>query len=128
MNENLEDVSELEALYAKKLKDPNVGEDELEKMSIDIAKGHDYKFIGRVGLFFPIKPGSNGGLLMRANNKTKGGYSAVTDTTGYRWLEYDKVVTLNKEDYIDLSYFDRLVDAALDVIGQYIDPKVFIEG
>ena len=128
MNENLEDVSELEALYAKKLKDPNVGEDELEKMSIDIAKGHDYKFIGRVGLFFPIKPGSNGGLLLRANNKTKGGYSAVTDTTGYRWLEYDKVVTLNKEDYIDLSYFDRLVDAALDVIGKYIDPKVFIEG
>ena len=58
MNEELPDVSELEAerdRLAKK--DPPIVKEELDK---EIAKGHSYHFIGKVGQFCPIKPGCGG--------------------------------------------------------------------
>lgn len=90
----------------------NLGDDE-----------HNYQFVGRVGQFCPIKHGRNGGILYRkADNK----YYAVTGTKGYRWLESEMVKELGKEGDIDLSYYDKLVDAAVESISKYGDFEWFV--
>lgn len=83
---------------------------------------HNYKFIGRVGRFSPIKPGFGGGLLLR---KTDKGYSAATGSKGYRWMESEEVRKLGKEKDVDRSYYDRLVDEAVETISQYGDFEQF---
>lgn len=84
---------------------------------------HNYKFIGRVGRFSPIKAGCGGGLLLR---KTDKGYSAATGSKGYRWMESEEVKKLGKEKDVDRSYYDRLVDEAVETISQYGDFEQFI--
>lgn len=84
---------------------------------------HNYKFVGRVGRFSPIKPGCGGGLLLR---KTDKGYSAATGSKGYRWMESEEVKKLGKEKDVDRSYYDRLVDEAVETISQYGDFEQFI--
>ena len=44
-------------------------------------------------------------------------YDAVTGAKGYRWLEAEMVKTLGKEDDIDLSYYNELVDSAVHGSG-----------
>lgn len=83
---------------------------------------HNYIFVGKAGSFCPIKPGCGGGLLMREKN---GKYYAATGTKGYRWLQSEAVLTLGKEDDIDLDYFRKLVDDAVDHINQYVDFDIF---
>ena len=89
---------------------------------------HDYIFIGRVGLFCPIKEGYGGGLLVREQLNKDGTTSmnAVTGTKGYRWLEAEEVMQKNMQDAIDLSYYNKLVDNAIDTISQYGDYEWFI--
>lgn len=84
---------------------------------------HNYKFVGRVGRFSPIKAGCGGGLLLR---KTDKGYSAATGSKGYRWMESEEVKKLGKEKDVDRSYYDRLVDEAVETISQYGDFEQFI--
>ena len=84
---------------------------------------HNYKFVGRVGRFSPIKTGRGGGLLLR---KTDKGYSAATGSKGYRWMESEEVKKLGKENDVDRSYYDRLVDEAVETISQYGDIEQFI--
>lgn len=84
---------------------------------------HNYKFVGRVGRFSPIKTGCGGGLLLR---KTDKGYSAATGSKGYRWMESEEVKKLGKEKDVDRSYYDRLVDEAVETISQYGDFEQFI--
>lgn len=84
---------------------------------------HDYHFVGRVGRFCPIKPGCGGGILYRVNDEK---YYAATGTKGYRWLESEMVKELGKEDDIDLSYYIKLVDDAVDTISQYGDFEMFV--
>lgn len=84
---------------------------------------HNYKFVGRVGRFSPIKAGCGGGLLLR---KTDKGYSAATGSKGYRWMESEEVKKLGKEKDVDSSYYDRLVDEAVETISQYGDFEQFI--
>ena len=43
----------------------NSGDAELDPLVKEIAKGHNYHFIGKVGQFCPIKPGCGGGILLR---------------------------------------------------------------
>ena len=96
----------------------NLGEDE-----------HAYTFIGRIGLFCPIKEGCGGGILYRhANDK----YYAITGTkrkdgTPYRWLEAEVVKTLNKQDDINLEYYENLADAAKVAIEELGDFDKFIQ-
>jgi len=80
---------------------------------------HDYQFVGRVGLFCPIKPGCGGGILYRHTPDDK--YNAVTGTKGYRWLESEYVKFAHREDDIDLSYYNNLVDEAIDTLSKYCD-------
>lgn len=126
MNEGLPDVSELEAerdRLAKK--DPLM---EREGLSEEIAKGHNYHFIGKVGQFCPIKPGCGGGILLReTENKKTGekGYAAATGSKGFRWLESEMVRELGKENDIDRTYYNNLVDEAVKSLSSYGDFERF---
>lgn len=136
MNEDLPDVSGLEkevAALLKKHSDKNGDlpfdiDEQVQALNADISKGHDYRFVGKVGQFCPIKPGCGGGLLLReAIDKKTGrkGYSAATGTIGYRWMESEMVRTLEKEADIDRSYYDKMVDDAIDTISQFGDFEQF---
>lgn len=84
---------------------------------------HNYHFVGKTGLFCPVKPGSGGGILCRANGEK---YAAVTGTKGYRWLESEMVQSLGKEESIDKSYYISLVDEAVNSISQFGDFEWFV--
>ncbi len=136
MNENLPDVSseekDLEQLR-KKWPDGN-GEypldydDLVKKLKETIAGGHNYIFIGKVGHFCPVKPGSNGGLLVRESTGKNGEkkYDSVTDTKGFRWLESETVKQLEIIDDIDRSYYDEMVDTAVHDISEFGDFEWFV--
>lgn len=84
---------------------------------------HDYRFVGRIGQFCPIKPGRGGGeLLVNRDGK----YVSAAGAKGYRWLESELVRNSNSEDAIDRSYYDRLVADAIDTISQYGDFYQFV--
>ena len=153
MNEGLPDVSTEEAALIKALKtigwsyedylDFMGGAEPVSPISIEnermireitakIAKGHNYRFIGRVGLFTPVKPGRGGGLLMRESG---GKYSAATGAKDYRWCESDSIGTVPSVggsgahifamDDIDRSYYNRLADEAREAVGKYGDFEWF---
>ena len=89
---------------------------------------HDYRFVGRVGNFCPIKPGCGGGELVR-DAKDKDGnlkFNAVTGTKDYRWLESVDVLQSGREGDIDESYYVKLVDEAIATISQYGDFEWFV--
>ena len=92
------------------------------------ADDHDYHFVGKVGLFCPIKPGCGGGELVRAGTDKDGNlkYSSATGAKDFRWLETETVRLLNKEKDVDRSYYDKLVDGAIDTISQYGDFECFV--
>ena len=130
MNENLPDVSEYEKELKKtedKYKKGQLSDTLFESTCADlndrISEGHSYHFIGRIGSFCPIKPGCNGGLLVAERN---GKYDAATGTKGYRWLEAEMVRELGKQDDIDRSYYDSLVNDAVDAISAYGDFEWFV--
>ena len=148
MNENLPDVSEAEKIKTLRRMPsdqiskaeynrlsgkssygfnwPDVSDEELDDM---IALGHDYVFIGKVGRFCPIKPGCGGGVLCREATDPKTGekkYASATGAKGYRWLESETVKLLEKEDDIDRSYYNRLVDEAVETISKYGDFEQFV--
>lgn len=155
MNEGLPDVSKEEAALAKleaKYKKGEISDTIFEPESIrlaeEIAKGHDYHFVGRVGEFCPVKTGFGGGLLMREQNSK---YYAASGTTGYRWLESELILKKTDEkttvidpetgqereiakaegipevvDAIDESYYEELTTEARDAISQYGDFDWFV--
>ena len=139
MNEALPDVSKIEKdleLIVKKAKEfgvtmdlsGNSGDAELDPMVREIAKGHDYHFIGKVGQFCPIKPGCGGGILLReTENKKTGekGYAAATGSKGFRWLESEMVKQLDKQDDIDRGYYNNMVDEAVKSLSVYGDFERF---
>lgn len=140
MNEDLPDISAYEKEHAALWKDicnvqlPHDSEMEqkcarAEELSQLIEQGHNYIFVGKVGQFCPIKPGYNGGLLLREVIDKKTGaksYAAATGAKGYRWLESEMVKHLEKEDGIDRSYYDAMVDEAIHDISQYGDFEWFV--
>ena len=87
-----------------------------------IAKCHDYHFVGKVGQFTPIKPGCGGGLLMR---KADDRYSSATGAKGFRWMESEMVKDLGYENNIDRTYYDSLVNKAVEAISKYDDFEWF---
>lgn len=77
----------------------------------------DLKFVGRAGLFTPILPGRGGGTLYRvANDKLY----AAAGTKGYEWLESEKVKLLDKQDDIDVSYYERMCAEAIKTIEAFV--------
>lgn len=127
MNEDLEDVSK----YEKELEDrqkglkrrnPKLEACSDEDLKSEIQKGHNYIFVGRVGLFCPMKTGAGGGILLRQNGDK---YTAAPDSKGYRWMESEMVKTLGKEGEINRTYYDSLLTDAIDTISKYGDFEQF---
>ena len=87
-----------------------------------MGDNHNYVFVGRVGQFCPVIPGSGSGELICHNGDK---YSAVTGTKRYRWRESEVVRQLHLEDTIDKSYYNKLVDDALAAINEFFDAECF---
>lgn len=89
---------------------------------------HNMQFIGKVGSFCPIKPGHGGAELLREGKDKDGNvkYSAATGSKGYRWLESEMVKTLGKAGDIDRSYYDKLVNDAVETMSKYGDFEWFV--
>ena len=139
-NENMPDVSQWELLKTVRKK-ASLGIDirkkdhalieqfstmSNEELDSQIAKGHNYVFVGRVGQFTPVLEGHGGGILLREGND---GYSAAPGTKGYRWVESE--VLKNRPNWveaIDISYFRKLCDDAIDTINKYADFQEFVSG
>lgn len=135
MNEKLPDVTMAEKELDKAASKYRKGEitdltyDEVKaRLEPQIKKGHSYHFIGRVGLFCPMLDGYGGGLLVKKlNNK----FYAVQgtkkqDDTPYRWLETETVEICGLREYVDVSYYEELVEEAKEAISKYGDFEMFI--
>jgi len=85
-------------------------------------ESHNYHFVGKAGLFCPMKPGAGGGLLVR---EKEGAYHAAVGTKGFRWMESEVVSELNKQEEIDHVYYTKLVDAAVDKVSLFGDFEWF---
>lgn len=108
--------------------------DMCETMSVTTAlylrkEGCEPEFIGRVGQFCPIKPGCGGKELLREGKDKDGNvkYSAATGSKGFLWLEAEQVREFGKEDDIDRSYYEKMVEKARETIGQYGDFEMFVD-
>lgn len=105
-------------------------EDMCETKSVKTAiylkdpNSEDARFIGKVGQFTPVVDGCGGRELVRISNEGK--FSAVTGSKGYLWMESLAVKTLNLQNYIDLSFYKRLVDKAVESISAYGDFEFFV--
>ena len=93
-------------------------DNDIEALKKEIAKCHNYQFVGRVGQFVPIKPGCGGGALMRKNGDK---YDNVQDTSGYRWLEAEKVKGTSMEENIDLQFWNDKVSDILDIMRKTME-------
>ena len=94
---------------------------------------HDYRFIGSIGEFCPVLPGTGGGVLLRSQDDK---YNAVAGTKKpgkipkgeidvYYWMESETVKLLGLEDKIDKSYYNALVNDAIETISQFGDFEQF---
>ena len=99
-------------------------------MNEDLHEGeHNYIFVGKVGLFCPVRSGVGGGELVVLRNDK---YNSATGAKGYRWLEADDVKKMSTDagkvysDIIDLSYYDNLVNDAIEAIDTYGDSEWFM--
>ena len=133
-NEDLPSVeaeeAELEKIMKATRKAGEVSPDQalrINELRDIIESGHNYRFVGKVGRFCPIKPGCHGGRLVRQCVDKDGNikYASATGANGYRWLESEEVEILEKENDIDTSYYRHLVDDAVDTMSQYGDVSIF---
>ena len=93
---------------------------------------NDRKFIGRVGRFIPVIPGTPGaGRLVRENHRVDSegteiiSYGDVGGCKGYLWLDYEDA----GDDWrakLDNRYGRELVDAARGQIKKYTDVDTFL--
>lgn len=112
---------------------------------------HNYQFVGRTGLFCPIRPGHGGGILLRDTGNDipepvkeekeserafekryqkwvdtgHGKYASATGASGYRWMEAEVVRNTHCEKYIDISYYEKLAETAVDTISEFGDFEWF---
>lgn len=131
-NESLPDVKKYEKEYVNRIfnrenadiRDPNLFPKKLnaelheytdEQLIDAFSKGHDYRFVGRVGRFFPVRNGANGGNMLSFRN---GKYGFINGTKGHRWLESAVVKANHLEDECDHSYFDNLISKAISAVNR----------
>lgn len=135
MNESLPDVSKwekelgkLESQYRKGLLSDTSFERTWKEVKEEVDKGHDYHFIGKVGQFCPMKPGSGGGLLVRQTDGyfSESKYTSATGAKGFYWMESEMVRQLQKEDSIDRGFYNDLVNTAVATISKYCDFEWFV--
>lgn len=88
---------------------------------------HDYRFIGKVGQFTPVKEGFGGGRLLVRSVDKEGNvkYDYAQESKGYRWKE---TMSIDNLEEIDRCFYSNKVDdakEAIDNFGSYVD---FMEG
>lgn len=87
--------------------------------------GDDKEFVGRIGTFIPVKKGTKGaGELMRVVDDKA---YAVTGTKGYLWLRENDAKKLG-EACVDMSYFDKLEQDAIDQIERFENLEWMLNG
>ena len=89
-------------------------------MYLQYGENDPLTFVGRTGLFVPVKPGYNGGTLFRIKEEKR---YAVSGTKGYLWIEGELAKALPLEA-IDMSYFEKLAkeaEDAIDYFGPYLN-------
>lgn len=121
-------------------KEPIVFEDKCETKSskvgalyLDFNEGlpegeHNYRFIGKVGNFCPVKAGCGGAELLVKRTDSKTGetkYVSATKAKNYLWMESEMVRLLNKPDDVDDQYYIAQVDQARDAVSKYCDFEWF---
>ena len=89
-------------------------------MNEDLPEGSSMPvFIGRAAAFCPIQSGHGGGELKRI--ESDGRLSYASGAKGYRFLEAETVRGTDTEEFIDKSYFEKLVDDAIADISKFGD-------
>jgi len=101
--------------HDKKRLDKNLAHLSNDDLREQIKSGHDYRFVGRVGSFFPVRDGVGGGRLLVYRN---GKYDSVNGAKGYRWMESEQAKSLGLEKEYDHKYFDSLIDDAIQSINE----------
>lgn len=121
VNEKLEDVTTYEKELSKLDRNDPSAQARIDILKEKIARGHNYCFVGRTGQFCPMKPGCGGGYLYRSGTNKYGevSYSALSGTSGRRWMESENVKKLGLEDKIDMTYFEELATKAVEAIEKY---------
>lgn len=134
-NEGMPDVSveekefeKLEKRYKKGELSDVIFEQECSRLNEVIATGHNYHFVGKVGAFCPVKDGVGGGYMVRSmNNKMYAVNNTKRKKGGgvHRWIESEYAKNLDMSD-IDTSYYENLVDEAIEAIAKHGDVEWFI--
>lgn len=95
----------------------------------EMAEGeHNYRFIGKVGQFTPMKNGAGGAKLLAKREDKKTGetkYVNAPGATEYRWMESEMVRISNKQDLVDENFYISLVDDAKTAVSKYGDFEWF---
>lgn len=93
-------------------------------MALDdsITEESALRFVGKTGEFVPVTVG--GGDLYRKDGEKM---YAVTGTKGYKWVEADILRTLGREKDIDILYFNKLADDAIDKLASFGDVGQFLD-
>ena len=95
-----------------------------EELDAKIAEGHDFRFVGAIGLFCPVANNTGGAKMVTPNNVGK--WSAPSGTKDYRWKEAEIVEANDLQNTIDVSYFEDLVNDAIADISQFGDFEWFV--
>lgn len=104
--------------------EPIVFEDLCETKTVTSSLYLDYgdgepHFIGRAGSFVPVLEGHGGRLLRRKD----GVFHSASGAKNHFWQEAAIVRELKQQEFIDYSYFSKLVDDALTNLGRYGDTE-----
>lgn len=91
----------------------------LDPNESELRKVEEFIHVGRTGSFVPVTKG--GSTLWRIKDDKK---YAVTGTKGYRWIEREMAEARPEpyQDYVDYSYFEKLVkdaEAAIEYYGSF---------
>lgn len=94
-----------------------------------MAEGeHNYRFVGKVGQFTPMKNGAGGAKLLAKREDKKTGetkYVNAPGATDYRWMGSEMVRISNKQDLVDENFYISLVDDAKASVSKYGDFEWF---
>jgi hypothetical protein len=84
--------------------------------------GESPHFVGKAGAFVPVKEGTGGGRLMRGK---EGIFHSASGAKGYFWKEASSVRDLGLDDNVDMTYFTRLADEAIENVSKFGDFEWF---
>ena len=82
------------------------------------------QFVGKIGRFIPVMPGSGGGELLRIHEDRS---YAVTGTKGHLWVEAEMVERDGRKVEIDMSYFENLANKAVATINKFGSFEEFLK-